>query len=165
MATLANSRMEEGSDPDIFFRNIDQISEELERLGEYVSQHRKLDVILSGISSGYETIKVQVMKDPYLTLEDMKLTVQNMQMNGLVTSGRRGRGSAMTAGPARRESSKVRCYSCGELGHYKSSCTKAGGSIEQVDGSWVIVANERVVTWNEHTGEAEVLSQFVCRTG
>ena len=41
--------MEEGSDPDIFFRKIDQLCEELEVVDEHVSQHRKMDIIMSGM--------------------------------------------------------------------------------------------------------------------
>ena len=41
MARLANSRMEEGSDPDIFFSKIDQLCDELEVMDERVSKHER----------------------------------------------------------------------------------------------------------------------------
>ena len=43
MTRLGNSRIEEGSDPDIFFRKIDQLCEELEVVNEHVLQHRMLE--------------------------------------------------------------------------------------------------------------------------
>ena len=118
MARLANSRMEEGSDPDIFFRKIDQLCEELELVDERVSKHRKMDIIMTGMPSEYELIRFQAMKDPDFSLEELQLTMRNMHMNGFTTSKRGGRGTAMTAGSIKFDKSKVKCHSCGKLGHF-----------------------------------------------
>ena len=58
MARLANSRMEEGSDPDIIFSKIDQLCDELEVMDERVSKHRKVDVITSRVSAEYDLSSV-----------------------------------------------------------------------------------------------------------
>ena len=126
MTRLGNSRMEEGSDPDIFFRKIDQLCEELEVVDEHVSQHRKMDIIMSGMPPEYELIRFQAMKDPEFSLEELQLTMRNMHMNGYTTSKRNGRGTAMTAGSMKHDKSKVKCHSCGKLGHYQYECTKTG---------------------------------------
>ena len=126
MTRLGNSRMEEGPDPDIFFRKIDQLCEELEVVNEHVSQHRKMDIIMSGMPPEYELIRFQAMKDPEFSLEELQLTMRNMHMNGYTTSKRNGRGTAMTAGSMKHDKSKVKCHSCGKLGHYQYECTKTG---------------------------------------
>eukprot|EP00752_Nemacystus_decipiens_P006651 g5979.t1 len=126
MARLANSRMEEGSDPDIFFSKIDQLCDELEVMDESVSKHRKMDIIMSGMPAEYDLIRFQAMKDPEFSLEELQLTMRNMHMNGFTKSTRNGRGTAMTAGLIKHDRSKVKCHSCGMLGHYKNECTSAG---------------------------------------
>ncbi len=126
MARLANSRMEEGSDPDIFFSKIDQLCDELEVMDEHVSKHRKMDIIMSGMPAEYDLIRFQAMKDPEFSLEELQLTMRNMHMNGFTRSKRSGRGTAMTAGFIKHDKSKVKCHSCGKLGHYKSECTSVG---------------------------------------
>lgn len=57
MARLANSRTEgEGSHPDIFITKTDQLCGRLEVVGEVVvSKHRKLDIIMAGMSLEYTT--------------------------------------------------------------------------------------------------------------
>ena len=128
MARLANSRMEEGSDPDIFFSKIDQLCDELEVMDERVSKHRKMDIIMSGMPAEYELIRFQAMKDPEFSLEELQLTMRNMHMNGFTKSKRHGRGTAMSAGGGliKHDKSKVKCHSCGMLGHFKNECTKRG---------------------------------------
>eukprot|EP00903_Cladosiphon_okamuranus_P012172 g11418.t2 len=127
MARLANSRMEEGSDPDIFFSKIDQLCDELEVMDERVSKHRKMDVIMSGMPAEYDLIRFQAMKDPEFSLEELQLTMRNMHMNGFTRSKRNGRGTAMSAGGLiKHDESKVKCHSCGMLGHFKHECTRKG---------------------------------------
>ncbi len=127
MARLANSRMEEGSDPDIFFSKIDQLCDELEVMDERVSKHRKMDIIMSGMPAEYDLIRFQAMKDPEFSLEELQLTMRNMHMNGFTKSKRNGRGTAMSAGGLiKHDKSKVKCHSCGMLGHFKHECTRKG---------------------------------------
>lgn len=126
MARLANSRMQEGSDPDIFFRNIDQLAEDLEGVGEQVSTARKKDIILTVMPSEYDLVRLKAMKDPDFTLENMQLTMRNLYVNGFTNSKRRGRGTAMSAGSIKHDKSKVKCHSCGKLGHHKNECTSTG---------------------------------------
>jgi len=123
-----NSRMEEGPDPDIFFRKIDDLAEELETVDEHVTQQRKMDVIMSGMPPEYDLTRCfQAMIDPEFPLEELKFTMRNMNMNGYTTSKRSGRGPSVAAGFIKNDKSKVKCHLCGKIGHFKYECTKTGG--------------------------------------
>ena len=73
MAKLANCRMEEGSDPGIFFKKIDRLCEELEVVDEHVSQHRKMDIVMTEMPAEYDLTRFQPMKRPDFSLEEVQL--------------------------------------------------------------------------------------------
>ena len=63
MRKLDNSKMENGQDPDVFFVQVEQLADDLENMGEPISTHRVMDIILAGMSNEYELIQFQAMKD------------------------------------------------------------------------------------------------------
>ena len=56
MRKLDNSTMEDGQDPDVFFVQVEQLADDLENMGEPISNHRAMDSILSGMTNEYEQI-------------------------------------------------------------------------------------------------------------
>ena len=42
MRKFDNSKMEDGQDPDVFFDQVEQLADDLERMGEPISKHRVL---------------------------------------------------------------------------------------------------------------------------
>ena len=120
---LDNSKMEDGQDPHVFFVQVEQLADDLERMGEPTSKHRGICIILSGMTNEYEQIQFQAMKDSEFSLDDLKFTMRNMYVNGLHKSWRQERGSAMSADVARRDKSGLKCHSCGKTGHFQQGCT------------------------------------------
>ena len=56
MRKLDNFKMEDGQDPDMFFVQVKQLADDLENMGEPISKHRVMDIILSGMTNEYELI-------------------------------------------------------------------------------------------------------------
>ena len=50
MRKLDNSKIEGGQDQDVFVQ-VEQLVDELENMGEPISKHRVMDIILSGMTS------------------------------------------------------------------------------------------------------------------
>ena len=124
MRKLDNSKMEDGQDPDLFFVQVEQLADDLEHMGEPISKHRVMDILLSGMTNEYEVVQFQAMKDSEFSLDDLQLTMRNMYVNGIHNkSGRQGRGSAMSADAARRNKSGLKCHSCGKTGHFQRERT------------------------------------------
>ena len=115
MRKFDNSKMEDGQDPDVFFDQVEQLADDLERMGEPISKHRVMGIIPSGMNE-YERIQFQAIKDSEFSPDDLKLTMPNMYVNGLDKSGHQGRGSAMSADAARRDKSGLKRHSCGKTG-------------------------------------------------
>ena len=55
MRKLDNSKIEGGQDQDVFVQ-VEQLVDELENMGEPISKHRVMDIILSGMTNEYELI-------------------------------------------------------------------------------------------------------------
>ena len=122
MRKLDNSKMEDGRDPDVFFVQVEQLADDLERMGEPVSKHRVMDtssIILPLRTNEYELIQFQAMKDSKFSPGDFKFTMRNTYVNGLHYSGRQGRELAMSADAARRDESGLKCHSCGKTGRFQ----------------------------------------------
>ena len=83
MRKLDNSKMEDGQDPDVFFVQVEQLVDDLERMGEPISKHRVMDIILSGMTNEYELTQFQAMKDSEFSLDDLNFTMRSMYANGL----------------------------------------------------------------------------------
>ena len=125
MRKLEHSRMEPGEDPDTYFVRIEQLIDDLAVLDEPITQHRKMDVILNGLTSDYNLVKFQAMKDSELSLDDLMLMMRNLYVNGLIR--RPGytnhRGSAMFSdGSMTMDKSRLKCHGCGKFGHFKIDC-------------------------------------------
>ncbi|CAM9646126.1 unnamed protein product, partial [Ectocarpus sp. 8 AP-2014] len=122
MRQLHNSRMEQREDPDCFLVRIDQLTDDLALLDEPVTE--QMDIFLSGLTSDYNLVEFQAMKDSELSLEDLIIIMRNMHVNGLTRPGFiRHRGSAMyTETSTQMDKSRVKCHACGRLGHYISEC-------------------------------------------
>lgn len=56
MRKLDNCRMDHGEDPDNFFSRVEYLIDDLAALNEPVRQHRKMDVILNGLTSDYSLV-------------------------------------------------------------------------------------------------------------
>ena len=78
MRKLDNFKMEDGQDPDMFFVQVKQLADDLENMGEPISKHRVMDIILSGMTNEYELIQFQAMKDSEFSLDDLKFTMRSM---------------------------------------------------------------------------------------
>ena len=83
MRKLDNSTMEDGQDPDVFFVQVEQLADDLENMGDPISKHRVVDIILSGMTNECELIRFQAIKDSVFSLDDFKFTMRNMYVNGL----------------------------------------------------------------------------------
>ena len=78
MRKLDNFKMEDGQDPDMFFVQVKQLADDLENMGEPISKHRVMDIILSGMTNEYELIQFQAMKDSEFSLDDLKFTIMDI---------------------------------------------------------------------------------------
>ena len=75
------------------------------------------------MTNEYELFQFQATKDSGFSLVDLYFTMRNMYVNGLHKSWRQERGSAMSADVARRDTSGLKCHSCGKTGHCQRECT------------------------------------------
>ena len=123
MRKLDNSKNGERTRSRCVLRSSRTTADDLESMGEPISKHRVMDIILSGMTNEYELIQFQAMKDSEFSLDDLKFTMRNIYVNGLHNSGRPGRGSATSADAARRDKSGLKCHSCGKTGHFQRECT------------------------------------------
>ena len=104
MRKLDNSKNGERTRSRCVLRSSRTTADDLESMGEPISKHRVMDIILSGVTNEYEPIQYQAMKDSEFSLDYLKFTMRNMYVNELHhKSGRQGRGSAMSADAARRD--------------------------------------------------------------
>lgn len=125
MRKLDNCRMEHGEDPDNFFSKVEYLIDDLAALNEPVTEHRKMDVILNGLTSDYSLVKFQAMKDSELSLEDLMTMMRNLYVNGLTRPGYTNhRGSAMYSDGTgmKIDKSRVKCHGCGKFGHFINDC-------------------------------------------
>ena len=86
MRKLDSFKMEDGPDLDVFFVQVEQLADDLERMGEPVSKHRVMDtssIILPLRTNEYELIQFQAMKDSEFSLDDLNFTMRSMYANGL----------------------------------------------------------------------------------
>ena len=62
----------------MFFVQVEQLADDLESMGEPISKHRVMDIILSGMTNEYELIQFQAMKDSEFSLDDLKFTIMDI---------------------------------------------------------------------------------------
>ena len=128
MRQLDGMEMVDGQDPDIFFTQLGELVQDLEVLGEHVSEERLADIVLQGMTSDYELVRFNAHKDPDYGLDEIQFTMRNMFVNeisrGQLKSRSQGQGQAMSLTTAANHgtSKQVRCFGCKELGHLKRDC-------------------------------------------
>ena len=123
MRKLGHSRMEPGEDLDTYFVRIEQLIDDLAVLDEPITQHRKMDVILNGLTSDYNLVEFQAMKDSELSLGDLMLVMRNLYVNGLISRPgyTNDRGSAMFSdGSMTMDKSRLKCHGRGMLTRFQN---------------------------------------------
>ena len=139
-AKLEGVAMEPGTDPDVFFLQAARYRAELQRMGEPVTDRYFKDIIMQGISSEYDNIKLSVYRDPTYKLDEIQSTMRNVFRDELSRQSRNTIGSRKTVMTAvtdnrckgetnannrktgstmesREENSGVPCSACNGKGH------------------------------------------------
>eukprot|EP00752_Nemacystus_decipiens_P002765 g2583.t1 len=78
IAELNSISMKEGTDPDIFLAEVQDLANKLEYLGEGVSDARLADIVLQGLPSSYDQLRLMADMDSGFTFAKIKRTARNM---------------------------------------------------------------------------------------
>lgn len=73
--------MEDGQDPDLLFVGVDPVADKVQAMGELITGHRKMDIVLGGIRDDYDLVNVQATMDSRFSLDDLETTIRNMYVN------------------------------------------------------------------------------------
>ena len=121
-----NLRMEQGQDPDDYTFKLLGVRGRLHEMVEKISDERFEDILLQGLTDGYEFVKMTSFHSSNFDIDDIQSMMRNLYIDRLSRSGNvnkiAGRGAAMAT---TRKPRKVRCYNCQESGHIKRDCTNS----------------------------------------
>ncbi|CAN0018277.1 unnamed protein product, partial [Sphacelaria rigidula] len=119
MRELNSVTMSPGQDPDTFLSKVYQLRDELDNVGEAISEERLADIMIEGLTSEYDLIKYNAERDPDLSIQSIETTMRNMYANRVArryTSGKsHGRDSSLLK-------FRGNCYTCGKPGHQARDC-------------------------------------------
>ena len=134
IAELNNISMKEGTDPDTFLAEVQDLANKLEYLGEGVSDARLADIVLQGLPPSYDQLRLMADMDSGFTFAKIERTARNMyksQSRGRQQQhhGHRRdthvRDSGMVAFSSKPHgSTQLTCHSCGESGHVQRFCPR-----------------------------------------
>ncbi|CAM9895274.1 unnamed protein product, partial [Sphacelaria rigidula] len=131
MRELNNVSMSPGQDLDTFLSKVYQLRDELDNVGEAISEERLTDIVIEGLTSEYDLIKCNAERDPDLSIQSIETTMQNMYANRMArryTSGKsHGRDSSLLVTSLSNSLNQPRkfrgnCYTCGIPGHQARDC-------------------------------------------
>eukprot|EP00752_Nemacystus_decipiens_P002405 g2268.t1 len=78
IAELNSISMKEGTDPDIFLAEVQDLANKLEYLGEGVSEARLADIVLQGLPPSYDQLRLMADMDSGFTFAKIERTARNM---------------------------------------------------------------------------------------
>ncbi|CAN0032159.1 unnamed protein product, partial [Sphacelaria rigidula] len=81
MRELNNVSMSPGQGLDTFLSKVYQLRDELDNVGEAISEERRTDIVLEGLTSVYDLIKYNAERDPDLSVQSIEITVRNVYAN------------------------------------------------------------------------------------
>ena len=96
-------------DPDEYLTQVFQKRDELEHIGETLTEARIVGIILEGPSDEYEPIRFAADQNPEISLKEFEITMRNMYANRVARGGsstfsrEKGHQSAVTASSGFRE--------------------------------------------------------------
>lgn len=120
--------MKHDEDPNVYFARIEQVVEELQSMGETVSEMRWLAINLTGLSDDSSRIRDAANEDLDYTMEKMADTMRNMHANDLpseaprMSSGRAGTSRASVMAATTVKHKKDNCHTCSKLEHWARDC-------------------------------------------
>ncbi|CAM9592631.1 unnamed protein product, partial [Sphacelaria rigidula] len=131
MRELNSVTMSPGQDPDTSLSKVYQLRDELDNVGEAISEERLTGIVIDGLTSEYDLIKYNAERDPDISVQSIETITRNMYANRMArkyTSGKsHGRDSSLlviSLSKSLNQSQKFRgnCYTCGKPGHQARDC-------------------------------------------
>ncbi|CAN0074651.1 unnamed protein product, partial [Sphacelaria rigidula] len=131
MRELNNVTMSPGQDPDTFLIKVYQLRDELDNVGEVISEEGLTDIVIEGLASEYDLIKYSAERDPDLSIQSIGTTRRNMYANCMArrfTSGKsHDRDSSLLVASLSKslnqpQTFRGNCYTCGRPGHQARVC-------------------------------------------
>lgn len=123
---LAAINIRLGQDPTTYFQEAGFLRDELECMGEPVTERRFKSILIQGMTEEFKDVRFATYRDTAFDLAQIEKTMRNVYLDNLsrrkATAGRiAGRGIAMAA-HSTPGLSDTTCYDCKGIGHYSYDC-------------------------------------------
>lgn len=76
-------------DPDQYMKEVHQLRDEVEHIGETFSETRIMYLILEGLTDDYEQIRFAAERDPDISLKEIEVTIRNMYVDRMARGAAR----------------------------------------------------------------------------
>ncbi len=125
-AELVATTMKPGQDPDEYFLRASLLRDQVENMGEPITDRKFKDIMVQGLTEEYKDIKLMMYRDPLFTIEQIQSTMRHLYLDNLSRRNTKesriaGRGAAMIAEPT-PDPDQVVCHHCNKPGHYQKGC-------------------------------------------
>ena len=159
--------MQKGEEIDPFLLKLCRIRDQLTSMGSTHDPEFMVRTALNAVSEEWETFVQSILgKATLSSLEDMWAALQQEEIKRMTKAGSSRKGvrikkeekdatlaSAGQQGFQKRKKkdiSKVKCFNCGELGHYASQCPRKKGKGEASDSRATIAKAEKDVDTDDN---------------